>query len=161
MAKPSTLREYRVAWEYARDLAAIRQDEIDRLRAALSDIALDRSVVHAIAMAFHDAYEKQAPAFGYETRVESALPWALVPEENRALMVSVVATLIDHGVIAPGARIDGLEIGECPHCGGTGLVEDEGWQPDFPGDRRIKGEVGHGYLRCGSGCALIDGEVSS
>lgn len=64
--------------------------------------------VHAIAQAFHDAYEKQAPAFGYETRVESALPWALVPEENRALMVSVVATLIDHGVIAPGsALIDG------------------------------------------------------
>lgn len=71
----------------------------------------ERGVTETIAMAFHAAYEAQAPAFGYETRTESRVPWSLVPEENRALMVSVVGTLLDHGVIAPGARIDGSRDG--------------------------------------------------
>lgn len=73
----------------------------------------ERDQIEAIAMSFHAAYEKQAPAFGYETRPESALPWSLVPEENRALMVSVVATLLAHDVIAPGARIDGVVCSIC------------------------------------------------
>jgi hypothetical protein len=55
-----------------------------------------------IAQAFHEIYERLAPDFGYETREASAKPWAEVPEQNRQLMVAVVQTLIDLGVI-PGA----------------------------------------------------------
>ena len=52
-----------------------------------------------IAQAFHEAYERLAPAHGYETREASAKPWADVPEQNKGLMIAVVAELIDQGVI--------------------------------------------------------------
>ncbi len=55
-----------------------------------------------IAQAFHEAYERLAPDFGYETREASAKPWGDVPEQNRSLMIAVVQALIDSGVI-PGA----------------------------------------------------------
>lgn len=38
-----------------------------------------------IASAFHAAYEALAPTAGYETRKESAVPWADVPENNRTV----------------------------------------------------------------------------
>ncbi len=53
-----------------------------------------------IAQAFHEAYERLAPDFGYETREASAKPWAEVPEQNKSLMVAVVQALLDAGVIA-------------------------------------------------------------
>lgn len=53
----------------------------------------------AVAQKFHEAYERLAPAFGYETRKESAKPWAEVPAQNRELMTAVVAHLIGTGVI--------------------------------------------------------------
>ncbi len=52
-----------------------------------------------IAQAFHEAYERLAPDFGYETREASAKPWAEVPEQNKSLMVAVVQALLDSGVI--------------------------------------------------------------
>ena len=52
-----------------------------------------------IAQAFHEAYERLAPDFGYKTREASAKPWAEVPEQNRALMAAVVRSLLDAGVI--------------------------------------------------------------
>ena len=55
-----------------------------------------------IAQAFHEAYERLAPDFGYKTREASAKPWDDVPEQNRSLMIAVVQALIDSGVI-PGA----------------------------------------------------------
>lgn len=42
-----------------------------------------------IAQAFHEAYERLAPSFGYATREASAKPWADVPANNRALMTAV------------------------------------------------------------------------
>ncbi len=45
----------------------------------------------AIAQRFHEAYERLAPSFGYETREASAVPWDQVPENNRRLMIAVVA----------------------------------------------------------------------
>lgn len=44
-----------------------------------------------IARHFHEAYERLAPAFGYETREASRKAWADVPENNKALMIAVVA----------------------------------------------------------------------
>lgn len=52
-----------------------------------------------IARAFHESYERLAPEYHYRTRVESAVPWELVPANNRALMVAVVEDLLDRGVI--------------------------------------------------------------
>lgn len=56
----------------------------------------------AIARAFHESYERQAPDHGYRTREASAKPWSEVPMANKALMISVVRDLIERGVIAPG-----------------------------------------------------------
>jgi hypothetical protein len=55
--------------------------------------------LEAIARAFHDAYERLAPDFGYRTREESAVPWEDVPEANKKLMIATVDALIAEGVI--------------------------------------------------------------
>lgn len=59
----------------------------------------------AIARAFHEAYERLAPGHGYETREASAVPWEDVPQENRALMIATVTSLLDNDVIRPGRRL--------------------------------------------------------
>jgi hypothetical protein len=46
-----------------------------------------------VASAFHRAYEDLAPALGYRTRLDSARPWAEVPQTNRDLMVATVRAL--------------------------------------------------------------------
>lgn len=46
-----------------------------------------------LARRFHSTYELLAPEFGYETRKESAKPWAEVPEQNKRLMIAVCAEL--------------------------------------------------------------------
>lgn len=43
-----------------------------------------------VARLFHEAYERLAPSFGYETRKASAVPWLDVPDNNRRLMTAVV-----------------------------------------------------------------------
>ena len=42
-----------------------------------------------LAQRFHEAYERLAPSFSYETRKASAKPWAEVPENNKRLMIAV------------------------------------------------------------------------
>lgn len=44
----------------------------------------------ALARRFHEAYERLAPEFSYETRKASAVPWEDVPENNRRLMIATV-----------------------------------------------------------------------
>lgn len=58
-----------------------------------------------IAAEFHRQYEDQAPHFGYETRPDSAVDWADVPEKNKRLMIRVVANLLAYGVITPGPQL--------------------------------------------------------
>jgi len=48
----------------------------------------------SIAKLFHEAYERLAPAFGYETREETRVPWELVPERNRHLMIAATAEVL-------------------------------------------------------------------
>lgn len=52
-----------------------------------------------VARSFHEAYERLAPEFGYDTRKESAVPWEEVPQQNKDLMKAVVTDLLDTGVI--------------------------------------------------------------
>lgn len=47
----------------------------------------------AMAQRFHEAYERLAPGFGYETRKESAVPWDEVPLRNKRLMIAVCREL--------------------------------------------------------------------
>jgi len=42
-----------------------------------------------LAQLFHETYERLAPEHGYETRKASAVPWADVPDNNKALMIAV------------------------------------------------------------------------
>lgn len=56
-------------------------------------------IEESIAIHFHEAYERLAPSFGYETRKESAVRWEDVPENNRKLMIATVADLMEQGVI--------------------------------------------------------------
>jgi hypothetical protein len=52
-----------------------------------------------IARCFHEAYEELAPSHGYETREASRKPWAEVPDNNKGLMIAVVARLLEREVI--------------------------------------------------------------
>lgn len=57
--------------------------------------AWDAAGPEGVARMFHEAYERLAPDHGYETRRESAVPWADVPERNRSLMVATVVALAE------------------------------------------------------------------
>jgi hypothetical protein len=48
-----------------------------------------------LAQLFHETYEDLAPEFAYETRLESAKPWDLVPENNKKLMVATAAAVME------------------------------------------------------------------
>ena len=52
-----------------------------------------------LAKRFHETYERLAPSFGYETRKESAKPWADVPENNKRLMIAVCGEIISWSAI--------------------------------------------------------------
>ena len=49
----------------------------------------------ALAKWFHDTHEALAPEYGYETRAETRVPWAELPENNRSLMVAVASKFIE------------------------------------------------------------------
>lgn len=62
-----------------------------------------RPTAAQLAERFHEAYERLAPEHGYETRKTSAVPWAEVPERNRALMTAVCAEILT--VIGAGTPV--------------------------------------------------------
>lgn len=64
--------------------------------------AKTRCEAATVAQAFHEAYEELAPQFGYKTRKASAVPWADVPEGNRALMVATAERVVQ-GLGLPAA----------------------------------------------------------
>lgn len=59
-----------------------------------------------LARRFHEAYERLAPDFGYETRTESAVPWEQVPDNNRALMTAVAEEITSYLTIGPNGSND-------------------------------------------------------
>lgn len=58
----------------------------------------------AVARMFHETYERLAPRFGYATREASAVPWAKVPDQNKALMIAVADELIGRGLTTDETR---------------------------------------------------------
>ena len=61
--------------------------------------------IDAIARAFHESYERQAPANDYETREASRVEWESVPENNKRLMRAVVTDLLNRRIIIAGAAL--------------------------------------------------------
>ena len=58
-----------------------------------------------LARTFHNAYERLAPSFGYQTRDDSRQPWEEVPEQNRKLMVATAEAVIAQlGLVASGSE---------------------------------------------------------
>jgi hypothetical protein len=55
-----------------------------------------------IAMAFHDASERLAPGFGWETQARAHRPWTEIPIENRRVVIAVVEDLLARRVIQVG-----------------------------------------------------------
>lgn len=48
----------------------------------------------SVARLFHEAYESRALTFGYETRIESRVPWEKVPTVNKHLMIATVSDVL-------------------------------------------------------------------
>ena len=69
----------------------------------------DPHSAEALAQAFHENYERLAPSFGYETRKDSAVEWAEVPEPNRSLMIAVAAALIEQVRVSRDAEVAELK----------------------------------------------------
>ena len=69
-----------------------------------------------IATAFHEAYERLAPRYGYETRPESRKPFSDLPNELKLLMVAVVREV--RTLLAPAVdeRAASSEPEMCPNC---------------------------------------------
>lgn len=63
---------------------------------------MSSSAEETIARRFHEAYERLAPRHGYVTRRESSVPWEDVPAQNKELMVDVISSLLEQGVIDVG-----------------------------------------------------------
>jgi hypothetical protein len=63
----------------------------------------------AFAEAFHEAYERLAPAFGYVTRQETAVPWDKLPDANRRLMEAVVTEVVSPILREVAARFFAIE----------------------------------------------------
>jgi hypothetical protein len=53
-------------------------------------------MIHAeeLARLFHESYERLAPAYGYQTRKESAVAWQEVPANNKQLMIAVAGEVL-------------------------------------------------------------------
>lgn len=66
----------------------------EQARQALQVPARGEVEAESMAQRFHEAYERLAPSFGYETRRESAKPWAEVPDSNRRLMTAVCEEIL-------------------------------------------------------------------
>lgn len=71
-------------------------DDLDALLASEAQV-----LPEVLAQRFHEAYERLAPSFGYETRESSRKPWTDVPEQNKRLMIAVCAEVFVGVLPAP------------------------------------------------------------
>lgn len=59
-----------------------------------------------LARMFHQTYERLAPSFGYQTRVESRCSWGAIPAEQRDLMIATCAEVLKLLQIEKAAEVD-------------------------------------------------------
>lgn len=75
-------------WQLARDnLLGAPPQPVPTRRSPMPD-------AESVAKLFHEAYERLAPAFGYETREATRVPWEQVPERNKHLMIAATAEVL-------------------------------------------------------------------
>ena len=72
-----------------------------------------RLLPEQMAQAFHEAYEELAPQFGYKTREASAVPWADVPENNKALMIATCERVARAYLAQPITKCEDLAAAIC------------------------------------------------
>lgn len=58
-----------------------------------------------IARRFHEVYEQLAPQYGYDTRVESRVPFDSLGSDLRLLMRNTIQCIVAEGTIVPGAAV--------------------------------------------------------
>lgn len=88
--------EYQIVIEQLQDLYAENKRLHEALKSAIKRLETVKECnpePEDMAQSFHEIYEHLSPSFGYETRQESAKPWAEVPENNRQLMIAVCAEI--------------------------------------------------------------------
>jgi len=95
-----------------------------------------------VARAFHEAYERLAPSFGYETRPESAVPWEQVPENNRRLMIAV-ASEVTAAIRARLAEVE-RERDEAVQRARVAEAERDVWKADALARAAQAGDAGRG-----------------
>lgn len=83
-----------VTSERDRLAAQLRRQQTGRDQ-PMSDVEITAS--ERLARRFHERYEALAPAHGYKTREESAVPWEDVPAANKALMTAVAGDILRKG----------------------------------------------------------------
>lgn len=83
-----------ICW-YDRGIAAVEHIHGHGGRTRL--VWVDDPRAEVLAQRFHEAYERLAPHFSYQTRAESAVPWNEVPDANRQLMVAVCEEILAGG----------------------------------------------------------------
>jgi len=54
----------------------------------------ERYAPEEVARFLHSEYERLAPAFDYETRRESAVPWEQLLDSNRKLMLAATTSVM-------------------------------------------------------------------
>lgn len=59
-----------------------------------------------LAQKFHEAYERLAPEHSYQTRKASAVPWADVPANNKALMIAVCNEILTKELTARHSTVE-------------------------------------------------------
>ena len=65
---------------------AVRRDTAKR--------TIKYDTIEKCAKVAHDEYERLAPACGYKTREETAVPWSDLPEHNRGLMMASIGAAL-------------------------------------------------------------------
>lgn len=71
----------------------------DRISGSLSFAHFRRSTMYlpdaeSVAKLFHETYERLAPYYSYETRIETRVPWEQVEERNKRLMIAVATEVL-------------------------------------------------------------------
>ncbi len=112
LPRPAKAPEMGVAFSDAMGTPEMPDVEFSRRMTTANRVILDASIAPAqpdtaeeAAKDFHETYERLAPQFGYETRKESAKPWAEIPENNRKLMIAVAGEVIQRAIVSATAQL--------------------------------------------------------
>jgi hypothetical protein len=79
--------------QYSAPPIEVAGDSPDQV-APLPNVDEDLPRAEKVARLFHERYEELAPSFGYQTRPESAKPWADIPPQYRQHMIATTVAVL-------------------------------------------------------------------